>query len=106
MSPEASAAQPKQVVIQHAQEPVTVTMTTTATTKKKGVKGSRRGAIVAICAFYPSCGYTATWEERRKTNLRPDKELPRFFTDLFDMSYLAPRRCRSAKHLPLARACV
>ena len=87
MSPEASATQPKQVAIQHAQEPVTVTMTTTT---KKDVGGSGRGAIIAICAFYPSCDYTATREERRKTNLRPDKELPRFFTNLFDMSYLAP----------------
>jgi len=92
LSPEASAAQPKQVAIQHAQEPVTVTMATAAatTTTIKGAKGSRRGAIIAICAFYPSCDYTATREERRKTNLHPDKELPRFFTDLFDRSYLAP----------------
>jgi hypothetical protein len=29
-------------------------------------------------------------DERRKANLRPDKELPRFFTDLFDKSYIAP----------------
>ena len=83
--PEAGASQPKQVAIQHAQEPVAVTTTTEA-----GTKGSHRGAIVAVCAFYPSCDYTSTREERRKTNLRPDKELPRFFTDLFDMSYLAP----------------
>jgi acetyl esterase/lipase len=85
MDPEASAAQPKQVAIQHAQEPATVTTTPTT-----GTNGGKRGAIMAVCAFYPSCDYTATREERRKTNLRPDKELPRFFTDLFDMSYLAP----------------
>lgn len=82
MRPEASAAQPARVAIQHAQEPVTVTMA--APTR------SPRGAIIAICAFYPSCDYTSTREERRRTNLRPDKELPRFFTDLFDKSYLAP----------------
>jgi hypothetical protein len=65
-------------------------MATATAAAIKGAKGSRRGAIIAICAFYPSCDYTVTREERRKTNLRPDKEFIRFFTDLFDLSYLAP----------------
>lgn len=71
-----------------------VTTTTTAaaaTVAKTGTKGSKPGAVIATCAFYPSCDYTTTREERGKTNLRPDKELPRFFTDLFDMLYLAPQ---------------
>ncbi|KAF8247138.1 hypothetical protein K440DRAFT_654903 [Wilcoxina mikolae CBS 423.85] len=46
--------------------------------------------IVAIAAFYPSTDFTATREARRKTNIRPDRELPRVFTDLFDASYLYP----------------
>jgi acetyl esterase/lipase len=46
--------------------------------------------LVAIAAFYPSTDFTATREDRRATNLRPDKELPRVFTELFDASYLYP----------------
>jgi putative ergosteryl-3beta-O-L-aspartate hydrolase len=80
LPPKVGAAQPEEVAVQHAQEPVTVTT---------GTEG-KRGAIIAICAFYPSCDYTSTREERRKTNLRPDKGLPKFFTDLFDKSYIAP----------------
>ncbi|CAM6104960.1 unnamed protein product [Calypogeia fissa] len=44
---------------------------------------------VAIVAWYPSTDFaTNTRRERRLTNIRPDKELPEFFTKLFDASYL------------------
>ena len=46
--------------------------------------------IVAIAAFYPSTDFTATRESKRATNARPDKELPKVFTDLFDACYLHP----------------
>jgi len=46
--------------------------------------------IVALAAFYPSTDFTATRASRRATNVRPDKELPKVFTDLFDASYLHP----------------
>ncbi|KAL1693760.1 Alpha/Beta hydrolase protein [Schizophyllum commune] len=48
------------------------------------------GRIATICAFYPSLDFTNTREERRATNTRPDKCLPKFFTELFDASYLQP----------------
>ncbi|KAF9264405.1 hypothetical protein L218DRAFT_958453 [Marasmius fiardii PR-910] len=50
----------------------------------------REGTVVAIAAWYPSLDYTKTREERRKTNVRQDKDLPKFFTNLFDASYLYP----------------
>ncbi|CAZ81182.1 unnamed protein product [Tuber melanosporum] len=46
--------------------------------------------IVAIATWYPSTDFTATRTNRRSTNLRPDKELPKLFTDMFDASYLYP----------------
>ncbi|TRM61123.1 Alpha/Beta hydrolase protein [Schizophyllum amplum] len=49
-----------------------------------------QGRIATICAFYPSLDFTHTREERRATNTRPDKCLPKFFTELFDASYLHP----------------
>ena len=107
MSPEASAAQPKQVVIQHAQEPVTVTMTTTATTKKKGVKGSRRGAIIAVCAFYPQLRLHCDAAGETKDEPTSRQGAPSILYQ--PLRHVVPRptrRCRSAKHLPLARACV
>lgn len=48
--------------------------------------------VVAIAAWYPSTDFTHTRAHRRATSLRPDKELPRMFTDLFDASYLWPPR--------------
>lgn len=50
----------------------------------------KQGTIVSIAAWYPSVDYTNTREERRKSNVRQDKDLPKFFTDLFDSSYLYP----------------
>jgi len=50
----------------------------------------KRGRIALIMAWYPSADYTKTRDERKATNLRKDKELPKFFTDLFDSSYLHP----------------
>lgn len=53
--------------------------------------GPNDGNIVAIVAWYPSTDFaTNTRSERRRSNLRPDKELPKIFTDLFDASYLYP----------------
>lgn len=46
--------------------------------------------VKIIVAWYPSTDFTHPREERRLTNTRPDKELPRFFTKLFDASYLHP----------------
>lgn len=46
--------------------------------------------VKVIIGWYPSTDFTRPRDERRKTNIRPDKELPRFFTKLFDLSYLHP----------------
>lgn len=46
--------------------------------------------IRGIVPWYPSLDYTRTREERRATGLRADQELPAFFTNLFDDSYLHP----------------
>ena len=46
--------------------------------------------IVVIATWYPSTDFTATRAHRRGTSLRPDKELPKLFTDMFDASYLYP----------------
>ncbi|EGX52071.1 hypothetical protein AOL_s00043g461 [Orbilia oligospora ATCC 24927] len=48
------------------------------------------GKIVTICAWYPSLDFTSPRCDRRKTNVRPDKGMPEFFTNLFDASYLYP----------------
>lgn len=52
--------------------------------------GAKTGRIVGIVAWYPSTDFTRPREERRASNGRVDKELPRFFTQLFDDSYLFP----------------
>ena len=46
--------------------------------------------ILVTCSWYPSLDYTRSRDNRRKTSIRPDKNLPKFFTDLFDASYLYP----------------
>ncbi|KAA8894580.1 alpha/beta hydrolase fold-domain-containing protein [Sphaerosporella brunnea] len=46
--------------------------------------------LAAIAAFYPSTDFTAPRAQRRATNVRPEMELPKLFTDLFDASYLYP----------------
>lgn len=46
--------------------------------------------VIAIVAWYPSTDFTNPRAARRLTNIRPDKELPKLFTDLFDASYLYP----------------
>ncbi|KAI9885718.1 MAG: hypothetical protein M1823_002483 [Watsoniomyces obsoletus] len=54
-------------------------------------EGELGGNIVAIVAWYPSTDFaTHTRAERRSSNTRPDRELPKVFTDLFDASYLYP----------------
>lgn len=51
----------------------------------------REGKVVVIVSWYPATDFaTNTRDERRNTNIRPDTELPKFFTDLFDASYLYP----------------
>jgi len=57
--------------------------------REKGLP-TPEGKVVAISAWYPSTDFTKPRSERRKTNTRPEKELPKFFTDLFDSSYLYP----------------
>jgi len=46
--------------------------------------------IKCVIPWYPSLDYTRTREERRGTCKRADQELPAFFTNLFDDSYLHP----------------
>ncbi|KAL9107596.1 MAG: hypothetical protein Q9227_007499 [Pyrenula ochraceoflavens] len=46
--------------------------------------------IVGIVAWYPLVDYTIPREEKRRTCPHPKKTLPRFFTNLFDASYLPP----------------
>lgn len=49
------------------------------------------GKVVIIVSWYPSTDFaTSTRDERRKSNVRPDRELPKFITTLFDASYLYP----------------
>jgi acetyl esterase/lipase len=55
-----------------------------------GKRPKREYRPAAIAAFYPSTDFRAGREARRRTNLRPEKELPRVFTKLFDASYLYP----------------
>jgi len=53
-------------------------------------EGAVERKLAAIAAFYPSTDFTRSRPDRRATNIRPDKELPQIFTDLFDASYLWP----------------
>lgn len=55
--------------------------------------------LAAIAAFYPSTDFTATWAAR--CAVRPDKELPRLFTELFDANNLYP----PASPPPTTRSC-
>ncbi|EON65841.1 hypothetical protein W97_05083 [Coniosporium apollinis CBS 100218] len=49
------------------------------------------GKVVVIVSWYPFTDFaTSTRDERRKSNVRPDRELPKFMTTLFDASYLYP----------------
>lgn len=50
----------------------------------------RVGKLCVVVAWYPSTDFTSSRELRRGTNVRPDKELARLFTELFDASYLYP----------------
>jgi acetyl esterase/lipase len=50
----------------------------------------KEGRIVSIIAWYPPADYTHSRASRKASNVRLDKELPSFFTDLFDASYLYP----------------
>ncbi|KAF2178463.1 alpha/beta-hydrolase [Zopfia rhizophila CBS 207.26] len=57
------------------------------------------GKIVVIMSWYPPTDFvTHTRTERRRTNIRPETELPRFLTELFDASYLYPPRNVSLSH--------
>lgn len=48
------------------------------------------GTIRAIVAWYPSVDFTRPRPEREAILSRPDLMMPKFFTDLFDASYLNP----------------
>lgn len=61
-----------------------------ASLRPQQYEGAEPHALATICAFYPSTDFTKPRHERRATNIRPDKELPQIFTDLFDASYLWP----------------
>lgn len=50
-------------------------------------------SIIATIAFYPSVNFTTTRTQRRATNIRQDRNLAEFFTDLFDAAYLFPADC-------------
>ena len=43
--------------------------------------------IISIIAWYPSVDYRLTRAERRATNPKPSKNLPRFLTNLWDAAY-------------------
>ncbi|KAJ4468306.1 Alpha/Beta hydrolase protein [Lentinula aciculospora] len=61
-----------------------------SSTEAGSTTAAQEGTVIAISSWYPSIDYTNTRDERRKTNVRSDKELPKFFTNLFDSSYLYP----------------
>ncbi|TGZ77974.1 alpha/beta-hydrolase [Ascodesmis nigricans] len=61
-----------------------------ASMRPKQYEGAKPDSLATIAAFYPSTDFTRPRAERRATNIRPDKELPQVFTDLFDASYLWP----------------
>lgn len=46
--------------------------------------------LKAIVAWYPSVDFTKPRPEREAIPARPDLMMPKFFTDLFDASYLQP----------------
>ena len=48
------------------------------------------GTLKAIVAWYPSVDFTKPRPEREAIPGRPDLMMPKFFTDLFDASYLQP----------------
>lgn len=58
--------------------------------RRRGLEEKMQDRLSAIVAWYPSTDFTNARATRRLTNLRPEKELPKLFTDLFDASYLYP----------------
>jgi putative ergosteryl-3beta-O-L-aspartate hydrolase len=46
--------------------------------------------IINIVAFYPLLDWSLSRDHKRRTSRRPDKTLPKFFSKLFDYSYLPP----------------
>jgi putative ergosteryl-3beta-O-L-aspartate hydrolase len=46
--------------------------------------------IVNIVAFYPLLDWSLSRNSKRRTSRKPEKTLPKFFSDLFDFSYLPP----------------
>jgi acetyl esterase/lipase len=67
------------------------------TTDKSGVQASHGElkrisdiSLRAIVPWYPSLNYNQTRAQKRATTVRKDQDLPAFFTDLFDESYLHP----------------
>lgn len=55
-----------------------------------GLDVGMENGLSVVVAWYPSTDFTNPRDSRRVTNLRPEKELPKLFTDLFDASYLYP----------------
>ena len=45
--------------------------------------------IVGIVSFYPILDYTISRDEKRAASVRPEKCLPKVFTNLFDAAYLS-----------------
>ena len=56
----------------------------------RAFKGEITQKVKAIVAWYPSVNFTIPRTEREKIPKRPDLMMPKFFTDLFDASYLNP----------------
>lgn len=50
----------------------------------------KAGTLKAIVAWYPSVDFTRPRPEREAIPKRPDLMMPKFFTNLFDASYLVP----------------
>lgn len=60
--------------------------------------------IVALFSWYPILDFLESREHRRAMSLMPNKTLPRFFTDLFDESYLPDMVDRSSPFASPVRA--
>lgn len=44
--------------------------------------------VIGLVSFYPVLDYSISREEKRAASIRPEKCLPKVFTDLFDADYL------------------
>ena len=71
---------------------ITRSTSTTSTTQKDSSTTAQRPRpkIAVIYSWYPSCDHIEPREQKRAGNRRPDQNLPKLFTDLFDDCYLYP----------------